>query len=71
MENNKITIIDDSILDWIIYSLVCTLCAHYHRGRTDHTCNAFPYAIPDEIWRGDNDYKKPYPGDHGIQFEHV
>jgi len=22
-----------------------------------------------EIWTGENDHKKPYKGDHGIQFE--
>lgn len=67
------TAIDDSIFDLVIFSPVCTLCTHYHRGRRkeDHTCDAFPSGIPDEIWKGDNDHKKPYPGDHGIQFEHV
>ncbi|WP_410507425.1 hypothetical protein RSJ42_11460 [Methanosarcina hadiensis] len=71
MGNHKIIVIDDSILDEPIYSPVCTFCAHHHRGRKDHTCTAFSDTIPDEIWRGDNDHKKPYPGDHGIQFEHV
>jgi hypothetical protein len=22
-----------------------------------------------EIWTGENDHRKPYPGDHGIRFE--
>ena len=32
-------------------------------------CKAFPDGIPYEITYGDNDHTKPYPGDHGIQFE--
>ncbi len=32
-------------------------------------CDAFPKGIPDEIAYGDNLHLKPYPGDHGIQFE--
>lgn len=63
--------IDDRELDEIIYSPVCTLCTHYQRNKNDHICSAFPYGIPEEIWRGDNDHKKPYPEDHGIQFERV
>jgi hypothetical protein len=34
-----------------------------------NSCDAFPDGIPDEIWTGKNDHKKPYPGDHDIQFE--
>jgi len=33
-------------------------------------CEAFPDGIPDEIAYGDVDHTKPYPGDHGIRFEH-
>lgn len=61
----------DRGIDRPIYSPVCSFCIHYHRGEEDDTCDAFPDGIPDEIWRGDNDHKTPYPGDHGIQFEHV
>jgi len=32
-------------------------------------CTAFPDKIPDAIAYGDNPHRKPYPGDHGIQFE--
>ena len=43
----------------------CYICRHYLDGKK---CSAFA-RIPDEILRGDNDHKKPYPSDNGIQFE--
>jgi hypothetical protein len=63
--------IDDSELEEIVYSPVCVFCKHFFTGKLEHTCLAFPEGIPDEIWRGDNDHKKPYPGDNGIQFEKI
>lgn len=33
-------------------------------------CSAFPDRIPDDIAYGDNLHLKPYPGDHGIQYEY-
>ncbi len=57
----------------LIYSPTCLLCKHFS-GDIDigkkHACKAFK-DIPLEIWNGDNDHKKPYPGDHGIQFEPI
>ena len=50
---------------------VCLECKHLIEDLGPMRCKAFPDGIPDAIWRGNNDHKKPYPGDHGIQFEHV
>ena len=50
------------------YSLVCTFCAHL-RDSELRTCDAFPNGIPREIWLEENDHRKPYLGDNGIQFE--
>jgi len=62
-----ITIDDsDSILG--VFSPVCTFCIHSKSGRV---CRAFPDSIPDEIWTGEVDHTKPYPGDNGIQFEPI
>lgn len=32
-------------------------------------CTAFPQGIPLEIAQGLNLHEKPYPGDHGIQYQ--
>ena len=65
--------LDDRKLAEMIYSPVCNLCKHFSIvssiDRGIHVCDAFPEGIPDEIWRGDNNHTKPYPGGHGIQFE--
>ncbi len=46
----------------------CYDCKHHtHFG----TCTVFPKGIPKEIYYGDHDHSKPYPGDNGILFEGV
>lgn len=57
-------------------SPVCGYCKHLDIDNSEpikggNVCSAFPAGIPDEIWLGKNDHKKPFEGDHGIQFEHV
>lgn len=49
-------------------SPVCIYCKHWLGIRR---CSAFrDTLIPLPIWLGEHDHTAPYPGDHGIQFEH-
>jgi hypothetical protein len=47
-------------------SPVCDHCRHLTGYRR---CAAFAGEIPLEIWNGGNTHQRPYPGDHGLQFE--
>lgn len=49
-------------------STQCLFCEHFH---LDFKCDAFPERIPREIFDGEFDHTKPYPGDNGIQFEAI
>lgn len=48
----------------------CFECVHF-RGRTEAgpTCEAFPGGIPDDIYFGGVDHRRPYPGDRGVRWE--
>ena len=61
--------VDDNMLDGgrSIYSPSCMFCKHL-QDRETYKCKAFEL-IPEEIWEGEIDHKKPYKGDNGIQFE--
>ena len=56
---------------------MCLGCVHYRdfaaqqigQERRVPTCDAFPDGIPDAIFLSGVEHDKPYPGDHGIQFE--
>lgn len=64
----KIAEVDESELSIPVLSPVCTFCARLivAQGRR---CSAFRNAdIPMEIWIGENNHRRPYPGDHGLQF---
>jgi hypothetical protein len=44
---------------------ICGACIHLQKGG----CKAFPKGIPQAIDGGGNNHHKPFPGDHGIQFD--
>lgn len=45
----------------------CNTCKHLILGTI--TCKAFPWRIPDEILKGQDDHKLPFRGDGGTQWE--
>lgn len=45
---------------------ICFDCKHF---RGLFHCDAFPDRIPQAIIESEHDHTKPYPGDHGIQFD--
>jgi len=53
------------------FSPVCVYCKRLINDGKGRLCAAFPDGIPLPIWLGNNNHTKPYPGDHGIQFEPV
>jgi len=46
----------------------CLYCKWYNHKKIG-TCKAFPKGIPHAILSSEFNHIKPYPGDHGIQFE--
>ena len=50
---------------------VCLKCEHFFDEKGPLKCEVFPEGIPEEIATGENKHKKPYPGDHGIQFKQL
>ncbi|MDD5271089.1 MAG: hypothetical protein PHU14_00090 [Methylovulum sp.] len=43
----------------------CRFCEHFLGGQR---CKAFPVAIPDDLWSGDNQHRSPYKDDQGIRY---
>ncbi len=44
----------------------CAYCAHFLGGER---CAAFREGIPEEIYRGEFDHRRPYPGDDGVRWQ--
>jgi len=49
----------------------CLKCKHYTGSKTmdGFVCRAFRAGIPEPILNATHNHTKPYPGDHGVQFE--
>lgn len=62
-------VLDDSKLLETKISVVCHTCTNLIDGYL-RKCKAFE-KIPDEIWEGKNNHRKPYKGDNGIRFEPI
>lgn len=67
--SEQITGIDDSEFSIPKYSPICAYCANALASA--RKCKAFSGLIPLEIWRGNNDHTRPYPGDNGMHFEPI
>jgi len=68
IENNGGVTLDEEYETLPLYSPVCSFCAHLDES-AERYCAAFPGGIPLPIWVGENNHRRPYPGDHGLQFE--
>lgn len=53
-------------------SSVCSFCKNFDDSNPiARKCTAFPNGIPLQIWDGENDHRKRFPGDNGILFEPI
>ena len=52
-----------------VYFPLCNTCKHFINNTL--TCKAFPERIPNDILDGKANHKKPFEGDHGIQYEPI
>lgn len=50
-------------------SPICIVCKRYDRDAEEIVCEAYPKGIPAAIRETRVDHRKPYRGDHGLQFE--
>ena len=63
---------EDSRSDHIAFMKLecnCFQCKHLHPD--ERTCDAYPNGIPSMLLYLDEIHQKPFPGDHGIQFEPI
>lgn len=69
MDGRKITPVDDREFNIEEFSPTCFWCKHLiNDDKKKRKCWAFE-KIPLEIWNGDNDHTKAYPGDRGVRFK--
>lgn len=52
-----------------IVAPMCMYCLRYNRSGATMNCQAYPDRIPDDIIFSRVDHRKPYAGDHDLQFE--
>lgn len=61
MTTTKRKLIDDSTLNYDLYTLPCMKCQHRNKFFvTEFTCKAFPKGIPDEILMQEVGHKKKH-----------
>lgn len=68
-EKDGSVIIDANPYQMKLFTLCAIRCKHYNGfDGNAPVCSAFPKGIPPDIWLERVSHKKPYIGDHGIQF---
>jgi excisionase family DNA binding protein len=45
----------------------CYDCIHFREAKSGK-CDAFPDQIPEQLWSGEFQHDKPFPGDRGLRF---
>lgn len=48
---------------------MCVVCKHRDAFTETQGCDAYPGGIPESIYSGGADHRKPLPGDHDVQFK--
>ena len=58
--------IHDNHLGASLFPMPCINCRHFNPNE-ERSCKAFEL-IPEEIWEGKNQHRRPFPGDKNITF---
>lgn len=62
-------VFDDEVQTLPAISPQCVTCANLLDAGAKRQCKAYPNGIPDEVWTGLINHRRPYQGDNGIQYE--